>query len=156
MQEKNAGVIVAIIGVVNKSIGNKVIVSGELHQFVKKINPYLVSGSNSYVVKATKAISKLQEMNFGSMANDGGHLLLTAEEKDKIINADFSALKFIKKIKGSLEFIRGIERYCIWIEESEIENALAIPEIAERVENVRFIRENSKRGATRKLASLPL
>ena len=151
----NAGVIVVIIGVANKSLRNKKLYNNALHISVPNINPYLVAGSNIYIQKRSQPLSKLPEINFGSMANDGGHLLLSPEEKDSLIKSDVRASKYIKRLYGALEFIRGIDKYCLWITEENKTSAQLIKEIASRVEATKISRRNSKRIATQKLASTP-
>src|SRR5690606_23026975 len=56
---------------------------------------------------------------------------------------------------GSLEFLRGIDKYCLWIDNSLIEDAYKIPEIKDRIEKTKLSRLESKREATKKLASIP-
>ncbi len=151
----NAGVTVAIIGIGNKTQKDKTIYNQGLSFLVKNINPYLVSASNSFVQKRNTPLSELPEMCFGSMANDGGNLLLSENEHNKIINSNPDANKFIKKLIGSLELIRGINKYCIWIEDSDLKQALQIEEIKQRIEATKQVRLNSKREATQKLANEP-
>ena len=151
----NAGVIVSIIGVSKIESNIKTIFIEGMEQKVKSINAYLTTGSKVFIQKRMKPLSKLPEMNFGSMANDGGHLLLSAEEREKIISIEPKASKFIKKLVGSLEFIRGIDKYCIWVKDNDVEEAQKIELIQDRINKTRISREGSKRIATNKLASIP-
>ena len=43
------------------------------------------------------------------MANDGGYLLLTKNERDELLQDNELAGKYIRKFIGSEEFINGIE-----------------------------------------------
>jgi hypothetical protein len=151
----NAGVTVAIIGVSNRSKKKKIIFTDDIAQTTESINPYLVSGKTTYVTKRSTSLSGLPEMNFGSMANDGGNLLLSPEERDALISSDDKSLKFIKKLIGALEFIRGVDKYCLWIEDKDKDEAMSIISISERVEATKLSREQSKRVATQKLANVP-
>jgi len=151
----NAGVTVAIIGVSNRSNKKKLIYTNNIAQITERINPFLVSGKTTYVTKRGVSLSDLPEMNFGSMANDGGNLLLNPTERDAIISKDDKSLKFIKKLIGALEFIRGVEKYCLWIEDKDKDEAMSIVSISERVEATKLSREQSKRIATQKLAKTP-
>ena len=54
-------------------------------------------------------------MSFGSMSNDDGNLLLSSEEKEKLLNKYPNAEVLIKKFSGSQEFIRGLEKFFLWI-----------------------------------------
>jgi hypothetical protein len=56
---------------------------------------------------------------------------------------------------GSQEFIKGIERWCLWIDEKNAKVASGIPEIARRIEAVRRHRSSSTRKETVALADRP-
>ena len=105
--KRNAGVIVAIIGLSSGEEKTKFIISKESKQYVKNINPYLVEGSNSFIQRRMKPLSNLPEMNFGNMANDGGSLLLSSDEKNTILQSDKRAEKFIKKTNRSPRIYTG-------------------------------------------------
>ncbi len=53
----------------------------------KMINGYLIDGQLVFFDKSKKQISNEVLMGFGSMANDGGHLLLSDEEMKDLIRA---------------------------------------------------------------------
>ena len=61
--------------------------------------------------------------------------------------------RFIRRIYGSAEFIQGKERYCLWIEDDHLEEAMQIPSIATRIEAVKEMRLESKKAATRRAAT---
>jgi hypothetical protein len=107
---------------------------------VKNINAYLVDGNNVIVEKSRKPISDLPIMSYGNMALDGGHLLMSDQEKNALLNLSPEAGEFIKKTTGSNEFIKGIPRWCLWIEDSELCRAKKITAIAERIESCREFR----------------
>ncbi len=150
-----AGVTVSIIGVCKNDIRFKRMYKNNFEEQVSRINAYLLDAKDIFVVGRSSSISNLPQMCFGSMANDGGHLLLSAEEKKSIIASAPSAEKYIKRLYGSLEFIRGIEKYCLWIEDTEVSDAIRIKEIKERIDKTKQARLNSKRESTNKLASEP-
>jgi hypothetical protein len=56
---------------------------------------------------------------------------------------------------GSIEFIEGKQRYCLWLEQSDLAAALAVAEIEERIERVRSFRETSSKKQTKKAAQRP-
>lgn len=113
----NVGVTVIIVGLRNVSKNQKYLYINNIEKKVNNINAYLIDGSQIIVTKRSKPLSTLPEINFGSMANDGGNLLLSEEEKNKILLIAPEAKSLIKKLIGALEFIRGIEKYCIWIDD---------------------------------------
>lgn len=151
----NAGVTVIILGLRNISSQPKYIFTESVAKPVKNINPYLLDAPNVVVAERMKPISDFAKMNFGNMANDGGHLLLTTEEKKLFVQKNSESKRFIKKFIGSLEFLRGIDKYCLWIEDDFKDEALSLKLIKERVEKTRQTRSTSKRTTTKKLAETP-
>jgi len=149
----NAGVTVIIVGLRNMSNTNKYIFFGNLRRPVKNINPYLLDYDNLIITGRSNPISKLPEMTFGSMPNDGGYLLLNEEEKAELIRKNRSSTKFIRHFSGGSEYVKGIKRYCLWISENEFNEALKISQISEKIEKVKIHRLNSQRKATKDLVN---
>ena len=94
-------------------------------------------------------------MDYGNKATDGGGLIMTLEQKNKIIEKCPEADIFIKKLIGSSEFIRGNERYCLWIADANYINAKRHKVIQERFDIVEKSRLASTKQNTRLLAELP-
>lgn len=155
--KNNAGVTVVVIGLNAKNVikKQKCLFSDSSVQYVENITPYLTKGPNILVYSAKDSISNLPKLNFGSMPNDGGHLLLTREEYPDFLLGNPGAEKYIRKFVGSDEFINGDYRFCIWIEPNEVAEAIKYPSIKQRVEKVRETRLESKRSSTNKLAEKP-
>ncbi|TRX11704.1 class I SAM-dependent DNA methyltransferase [Flavobacterium gawalongense] len=151
----NAGVTVIIVGLRNVSKNQKYLYINNIEKKVNNINAYLIDGSQIIVTKRSKPLSNLPEINFGSMANDGGNLLLSEDEKNKILLIAPEAKPLIKKLIGALEFIRGIEKYCIWIDDENRDFAYSIDEIRKRIDATQLSRTNSKRKITQELAGIP-
>lgn len=151
----NAGVTVIIVGLRNVSNKPKFLFTDGLIHPAKNINPYLTDATNIIITGRSKPLSKFPEISFGNMANDGGSLLLSEEEKDTLINEFKNSKKFIKPLIGSSEYIRGNKRFCLWIKNDELEEAYKIPEIANRIDKVEIHRLNSNRKATQILAKNP-
>lgn len=148
----NAGVTVIIVGLRNISNAPKYLFADNFRKLAKNISPYLLDGTNTIVVGRSKPLSKFPEISFGSMANDGGYLILNEDEKNELISKNKEAKKHIKTFIGSSEYMRGNMRYCLWLDDKSKEIATKIPEINKRVESVEIHRLNSKREATQKLA----
>jgi hypothetical protein len=154
----NAGVSVVIIGISRhpgkvRRIFSVGVDGNVIVKETEYINAYLVSGPNIIVKKATNSITGLAKMDFGNKPVGGG-LLLT---RDEVINLDITPeqrAKFIRRILGSAEFIHGEERYCLWIKDDQLDEAMQIPSIRKRIEDVRAMRATSKKLATRSIASL--
>ncbi|MGG4170117.1 DNA methyltransferase [Rossellomorea vietnamensis] len=160
LASKNAGVTVVIVGISNAVSSNRKIYSetpdGEsIVKNTEHINAYLVPGPNIIVGPRTTRISGVNEMTFGNMPNDGGGLLLTPEEAEKAVQMHNVPSKFIRSFVGSQEYIRGIERKCIWVEDHEIKEATQNDWLASRFNIVREKRLNSRRLTTQALANYP-
>jgi hypothetical protein len=145
----NAGVTVAIIGMSNHVDKLRQLFSltddGDvLLKYAEHINAYLVAGINVIVDKASAPSSDLAEMSFGNKPVDGGHLLLSADEINALKLSSAQRKHFIRRIHGSAEFIRGLERYCLWIEDEHSSEACEIEPIRKRIEGVRAMRLASR------------
>jgi len=154
----NAGVTVAIVGLSRRPNAKKRIFSedgnaGPVAKDVDSISPYLTAGPTVIVEAARKSLSRLSEMAFGNMPVDGGHLLLTADEKEQLHFPREIEEKLTVKVLGSAEYIRGQTRYGLWIEERNLELARSFPAVADRIEKVREFRLASKDRGTREMAS---
>ncbi len=93
-------------------------------------------------------------MSFGSMPNDGGALLLRVDEF-KEASSDSRVQKFVRPAAGTKEFINGIKRYCIWVNDADLEEANQIPFLRSRFNRVASARYASKRPATIALGRYP-
>ena len=150
---KNKAVVsCVIIGIRKICSKQKFITENSEKRKVSYINGYLKNTNFKFVNKRRTSISNLPKIVCGSMPNDGGHLFLNAEEKKKIIQTHPSSFKFIRKLIGAEEFIKNIEKFCLWIDDENLKEALSIPPIKVRLAKVKAIRRNSKRSITRKLA----
>ncbi len=145
----NAGVTVVIVGITKNPSKVRCLFSVEddgktVVQEAENINAYLVAGSNVIVDKVTKPLGELAEMSFGNKPVDGGNLLLSKAEVDELDLSQEQHKKFIRRIYGSAEFIRGLSRYCLWIKNNDLDEALAIEPIKQRVEAVKTMRLSSR------------
>ena len=108
----NAGVTVIIVGLRNKSNDFKYLYNNSNRKrTVKNINPYLYDAPNVYVIGTNRPISKLPIMTYGNMPLEGGFLRFDGIDKDKIFSNN-GIEKFVKKVIGGEEFLKGQERYC--------------------------------------------
>lgn len=120
---------------------------------VENINAYLVPANDIYVRSSSKPLNKLPPMDYGSKPADGGGLIVKAQDYYEI--KDGSIKCFIMPYSGSDEYIDGKQRYCLWIEEYQYEEAVRSPFLRERLEAVRKFREKSKKAKTREQAATP-
>jgi hypothetical protein len=157
----NAAVHCVIIGFGLKDNENKRIfdyldIKGEpAEKKVKNINPYLVESGDLVILSRRKPILNAPEINFGSMPNDGGNLILTEMEKDELLKNEPESEKWIRPYTGAKEFLNGYRRYCLWLVNIQPHELKQLKEISKRVEAVKKSRSESKREATQKLANFP-
>jgi hypothetical protein len=154
----NAGVTVVIVAINNQGVKTKRLFSLtddglSLEKQVEYINAYLVPGVNTIVEKVARPLGEQAEMIRGNMPYDGGNLLLSGEEVDVLGLTPEQRNKFIRQIYGSAEFIRGLERYCLWIQDDQLVEALKSPHIAQRIDRVRKMRQASTDKTAREMAT---
>ena len=157
----NAAVYCVIIGFANFDTNNKSIfdyedIKGDAHELkVKNINPYLVEAKDLLVNKRSNPICNVPKMSFGNMPLDGGHLLLSDEEKSEFILKEPKSEKFIKPLISAYEFLNGQKRWCLWLVDAEPSELKQSPEIMKRVEAVKKFRLDSVAPSTQKFAATP-
>ena len=152
---KNAGVACAIIGLRKASKEPKRLFTGEFSKTVDNVSYYLTSGENLVVEKRQTSISGLPGMVYGNKATDGGNLIMSAQEAHAIRESHADAGRFLFRFVGAQEFIRGIERWCLWIEDGDRAAAEEIPAIADRLDRVAAMRVDSVKANTKLLADRP-
>ncbi|WP_180061324.1 MULTISPECIES: DNA methyltransferase [unclassified Acinetobacter] len=151
----NAGVTCVIVGISSpENIKEKTIYQDDKILSVKNINAYLVDSENLVVTKRNTPLSvDFPKMNFGNMANDGGGLILTKQEYEEILSKYPSIKYLLLKLLGASEFIKGTPRYCLWINDEDLNLALSIPEIKDRIERTKIHRLSSKDPSCNRLAT---
>jgi len=122
---------------------------------VGRINPYLVDAPDVFLQNRRSPISTVPEIVWGSMPNDGGHLLLTDEEKRELLAKEPAAEPLIRRFVGADEFLYDTLRWCLWLKDVAPDRFRSLSEIKARIQHVRAYRTASKRAATRRLASTP-
>ena len=128
----------------------------EKRNLANQINAYLVDAANVLLEKTKQHISKNAPLMYrGSQPTDGGNLLLNDEEKAELIAKEAGAEKFIKKFLMGEEFINGISRWCLWLNEASASELKLLPNVLKRIEAVKKMRLESSKEATQKLASVP-
>ncbi len=153
----NAGVTCVIIGVQNASsfISSPILITNLGVINCKNINPFLIDAPNIFIKKAAEPINGLPSMDRGNSPVDGGHLILSEFEVQNLLEQAPLSKKFIYKYVGSQELIKGLTRYCLWINDDSINEAKSIPLISERLVLVAANRMNSRKEQTRLSASFP-
>jgi hypothetical protein len=157
----NAAVHCVIVGFANYDSTNKSIfeyenINGSAHQiFVKNINPYLVEGKDFALPSRSKPLNNVPEIKRGNSPYDGGHFLLSEDEKNIFIDKEPNAKKFIKRFLGAKEFINGINKYCLWLKDASPDELKKLPLVLDIIKKVREFRENSPGKETQSYATTP-
>ncbi len=156
----NAGVTVIIVGLSKNPPADRILYqidgSGKLSKrSVSNINAYLVPYDNIVVKASTKPIAHSNEMTIGSKPVDGGNLMLSQSDYNNLISSDPRISDFVLPYLGANEIIKGIHRYCIWVQEAAAKAAMQIPDLSERFAKVRKMRLDSKKALTREGAAYP-
>jgi hypothetical protein len=153
----NAAVIVVIIGfssIVKPTI--KFLWDAEgIKRTVSRINAYLLERENVFIKSRTKPFSEVSKMMKGNIPADGNFLIMSEEEKNELLINYPEAKEIIKTYLSSRDFLHGIKRYCIWLENVSPSKYSRIKPIMERIESVKQFRLKSKKPKTVLDASKP-
>jgi hypothetical protein len=151
----NAVVQCVIIGVGRKKLARCALYEEETKREVESISPYLIAGEELYVTaRDTPLANEFNIMVSGSMARDGGNLIMTFEEAREIIQRHPSAKSLLRGLVGSQELVHYRNRKCLWIKDELLQLAVTAPDVAERIDNVRSFRENSSAKTTKGYATI--
>lgn len=119
------------------------------------INPYLVDGPEIVLQNRTKPLCLVPTMMYGSKPTDGGHLLLSEEEKIALLANEPQAENWIKPFLNADEFLYNTPRYCLWLIDCPPDVLRRMPHVLQRVEAVRKLRLDSTKATTRERANTP-
>lgn len=136
----------------NANVKEYALFDNELVNIVSGINPYLVEGDNIFVESRRDALFAKIPMYAGGKPTDGGNLILTVEEKDRLVEKNRDIEKFLRPFLMGADFIKRKPRYCIWLHKVNPSEFRKIPEIMERVKKVQEFRLNSPSKITNKKA----
>ncbi len=154
LASNNAGVTVVIVGISKTPIVNCQLFDEHSVRTVNSIGCFLVPNQTTNIIARKKPLSDLPEMLFGNMPRDGGHLILNKEEAD-ILKMDLGKIDVVKKYIGSKELISGIQRFCLWIEDEQLDELKKSKSVSERLDKVRLERLESDAPSTRRFANEP-
>jgi hypothetical protein len=120
------------------------------------LNAYLVEGPNVLVEKQSKPLSSLiPEVVRGSQPTDGGNLIVEVEDYP-VVAADPVAVRYLRPFVGAKELVQGLERWCLWLEDTSEEEIASSPVLSARVEANREWRSaQPQKGDAYKLRDIP-
>lgn len=138
----NAGVTCVILGI-GLPRSQKYIFEGDQRQEVKSINPYLLPAEVEVVEGRSHPLSQIAKMRYGNLPGDGNHLTLSRQERDALLAAAPDFKRMVIPLYGAQEFIRGLQRYCLWIDDEDLDIVLRNDFVRERINRVRQTRFDS-------------
>ena len=145
--------------IVGFSIGykprEKILYDNGKEKIVNNINPFLVDAPTIFIESRKNPISKVPKIMKGNIPVDDGNLLLSDEEYRNLIAKRPDATSLIKRFLGAKEFLHNKKRWCLWLLKVSPQRIKSIPEVYQRVLNVKEFREKSAKAATRKYANYP-
>ena len=119
----------------------KFIFDGDKIFKANNINAYLVDGDNIFVESRNQHLQDdVPKINKGNQPTDGGNLIIEADALEDFIKQESAAKKYVKRLIGAEEFIKGKKRYCLWLVGVPMDEIKKMPLVAERVENCRQYR----------------
>lgn len=120
-----------------------------------ELNGYLVDGPNVLVEQRRDPLSReLPAMVFGSMARDGGNLLIEPDDYQEIAT-DPVAAKYVRPFVGARQLIHNEPRWCLWLVDLDPGDIARSAVLRSRLEAVRRFRLESKALSTRHMAETP-
>ena len=122
---------------------------------VEHINAYLVPAPDAFIARRSKPLCDVSPMVRGCQPTDDGNFLLNQEERDELLKLEPTCSGLIRPFSMGAEFIKGVSRYCIWMDGVDPAMLTKMPLVRERVANVREFRLTSSKAATRKKADVP-
>lgn len=123
--------------------------------YANNINAYLMDGPSFFIESRSNPLCNVPKMRFGSMPRDGGHFIVSDEEREYAIEKEPFISEYIRPYIGAYEFINKKSRWCLWLVNAKPEVIRKSNFIKNRVEQVREFRLNSKAAGTRKFAETP-
>ena len=131
-----------ILGLTKNLVGSKYIYGDVARRQVTNINPYLVEGPNIIIASQSRNANALSSMITGNAAYDGGHLFLTVQEARQLTGDHPLIKEKLRKVSGTSEYVDGITRYCLWLDDEDLPLAKSIPPVASRIEDVTRYRKS--------------
>lgn len=133
----------------------KKLFSSEQVRLVNNINFYLIEAPVVFIESCSAPLCNVPAMTTGNRPADGGHLIIEDEDYNDFINAEPNAVKYIKKLVGSAEFLNGKDRWCLWLVNVSPAELKKMPLVIKRIEACRQDRLESIDAGRRKLADRP-
>jgi hypothetical protein len=94
-------------------------------------------------------------MRWGNKPTDGGHLILSEDEKSELISSEPAAEQYIRRYMSGGDLLDNRIRYCLWLRDADPASLRRLPRVMERINRVRESRLASRAPSTRAYAAYP-
>ena len=128
---------------------------GSKRRPVNNISPYLTEGEDAFVVASKNTLWNVPKMSFGNQPRDGGHFVISPEEREELLAKEPGLEQWLHPYIGADEFIKGKDRYCLWLVHASPLDISKSKILKEKVEAVRQFRLASKAKTTNGYAKTP-
>ena len=153
--DDEAVVSVIIVGFALQDTGHKYIIENNGFSIeVSNINPYLIEADNIVVVHNNTPLCDVPTMKKGSQPTDSGFLSkISTQERNNIVTKYPQSKNWFRPLIGADEFLKGKERWCLWLVGVDIEEIKKVPPVYRRVEDCRKYRLTRTQNGADKLAN---
>jgi len=151
---QNAGVYCTILGLARSKVRSKKLFSDSAVIECESLSPYLVPGPEVICEPTPVSVSRLRQMVMGSNPVDGKRLIFEDGEYRAIVSDEPELARFFKKYGGTDELVNGNDRWCLWVEDDDVDEAKSYPTIVNIIERCEEYRKGAGRDA-RKAAKRP-
>ena len=129
--------------------------NGVQKHVVSSISPYLTEGNEMTIEPHKTPLCDVPKMCFGNQPRDGGHFVISPEEREEIVSKDDGAEKFLRPYMGAEEFIKGKKRWCLWLNHATPAEIKHSPTLYTKVKAVQEMRLASRAKTTNGYAKVP-
>lgn len=133
------------------------IFDGDSSSLANNINGYLLDAPNVFIQNRGSSLSDgPPKMSKGSQPTDGGHLILSLDERNDLITKYPTSESLIKRYISAEDFIQNKVRYCLWLKDVSPSTYRGIPPVMQRIEAVAKMRAKSPTASVRRDAEIPM
>lgn len=131
-------------------------INEETRRSCNNINFYLTEEDNIFIEAKSKPLCEVPILQNGGKPTEGGFLIMTADEKNALIQANPLAQKWVRPYMMGKDFIDRKTRFCLWLVGANPCEVRQCNQVMMRIENVRQYRLASPKVATQQKADTPM
>ncbi|CDW95888.1 Methylase [Thiomonas arsenitoxydans] len=118
-----------------------------------RINPYLVDAPDVILPSRTDPPPGMPQLLKGSQPTDGGHLILTDQQKAELLAIEPRAEQWLRPYVGGEDFLNGTWRWCLWLKGVSPSELRSAPAVMQRVRAVAETRLKSPTKSVQEFAA---